>query len=144
MEYTHINDCWNALSNAKSLNEVYDLIDNFPRWSGDWNVTFHEGSLIVSNEYFDKLANDYVTDERTLDNILAPDLILEDAELINRDLKTGDIEVDKDIFDDFEEDTYIKIQFSDTDDDTIFIYIMKAETDDSILMEYCGEAELGD
>lgn len=37
MNYTHIRDCWNALENAKSLSEMKELSDNFPRWSGDWS-----------------------------------------------------------------------------------------------------------
>ena len=43
MEYKHINDCWEAIRNAKTIEEVNDLFEKFPRWSGDWCVTEHLG-----------------------------------------------------------------------------------------------------
>ena len=64
------------------------------------------------------------------------DLVLEIEELLECDIKTGKIKVDKQIFDDFVPNTYINIQFVDTDSDEILQYVMVAEDDEGIFMEY--------
>ena len=64
------------------------------------------------------------------------DLVLEMEELLECDIKTGKIKVDKQIFDDFVSNTYINIQFVDTDSDEILQYVMVAEDDQGIFMEY--------
>lgn len=73
--------------------------------------------------------------------MVTADLILEENELYSLDMKTGNIQVDKDIFDDFQKDTYLKISFVDSNDDTPMLYKMISETDDYIEMEYIGEAQ---
>ena len=35
MEYNHINDCWFEIRKAKTIEEVKDLFEKFPRLSGD-------------------------------------------------------------------------------------------------------------
>ena len=64
------------------------------------------------------------------------DLFLERDELIECDMKTGNIKVDKQIFDDFVPNTYINIQFVDDDDEGIWQFVMIAEDDEGIFMEY--------
>jgi hypothetical protein len=67
------------------------------------------------------------------------DLFLEIEELLECDMKTGKIKVDKQIFDDFVPNTYINIQFVDTDSDEILQYTMVSEDDEGIYMEYLGD-----
>ena len=67
------------------------------------------------------------------------DLFLELEELLECDIKTGKIKVDKQIFDDFVPNTYINIQFVDTDSDEVLQYTMVAEDDEGIFMEYLGD-----
>ena len=63
------------------------------------------------------------------------DIYIEREELLECDIKTGNIKVDKQIFDDFVPNTHINIRFVDTDSDEVFQYIMVAEDDDGIFME---------
>lgn len=42
MEYKHINDCWAAIRKAKTIEEVENLFEQFPRWSGDWDVVVED------------------------------------------------------------------------------------------------------
>ena len=72
MEYKHIDDCWNAIRNAKTISEVQDLFDDFPRWSGDWDVevqynSFFEKCYVVYNYYYDKNLGEEQTDCETLE-----------------------------------------------------------------------------
>ena len=69
------------------------------------------------------------------------DLFLEREELLECDMKTGNIKVDKQIFDDFVPNTYINIQFVDVKDKYagIWQFSMVAEDDEGIFMEYLGD-----
>ena len=68
------------------------------------------------------------------------DLYLEAEELLDFDLRTGNIKVDKSIFDDFVENTCINICFVDNKEDIrVALYIMVSEDDDGIVMEYLDE-----
>lgn len=67
MEYKHINDCWNAIRNAKDVNELDDLFDEFPRWSGDWSWFYENDQVIVENTYYDKSTDSWETDSETTD-----------------------------------------------------------------------------
>ena len=68
-----------------------------------------------------------------------PDLILDSEELLEFDMRTGNIKVDKDIFDDFVANTYVNIQFVDDNrEDRIAQYKMISEDDEGIVMEYMG------
>jgi hypothetical protein len=55
--FEHINDCVDALKACKNIDEVNDLLDNFPRKFGDWWVdTIGEGAdayYEVTNEWWD-------------------------------------------------------------------------------------------
>lgn len=66
--YSHINDCWKALATAKSFEELDNIIDSFPRWSGDW--CYHENGtnvIEVTNEYFDNDSDSYKEDTREIE-----------------------------------------------------------------------------
>ena len=68
------------------------------------------------------------------------DLVLE-SDTYELDLKTGNIKVYKDIFDDFVLNTYINISFVDDNvEDRIAQYKMISEDDEGIVMEYIWEA----
>lgn len=51
-KYNHINDCWEVIRNAKTKTEVENLFEEFPRWSGNWDlVKQDDGNYIVYNTY---------------------------------------------------------------------------------------------
>lgn len=55
-EYKHINDCWAALEDCKTIEDFEAKFEEFPRWSGDWEVSPEEGEggVYVRNRWFDK------------------------------------------------------------------------------------------
>ena len=67
MEYNHINDCWAEIRKAKTIEEVKDLFEKFPRWSGDWDIMVEDGHYVVYNTWFDEQFSDFDTDRETLD-----------------------------------------------------------------------------
>ena len=67
MEYKHIRDCWLEIRKAKTIEEVKDLFEKFPRWSGDWDVMVEDGQYVVYNTWFDEQCEDYDTDCEALD-----------------------------------------------------------------------------
>ena len=67
MEYKHINDCWAAVREAKTIYEVHKLFDQFPRWSGDWDVVIEDDHYVVYNTYFDSQYDEFDTDFEILD-----------------------------------------------------------------------------
>ena len=67
MEITHINDCWSEIRKAKTIEEVKDLFEKFPRWSGDWDVMVEDGQYVVYNTWFDERFGDFDTDREALD-----------------------------------------------------------------------------
>jgi hypothetical protein len=67
MEYNHIKDCWAAIREAKTIEEVKNLFEQFPRWSGDWNIEIEDNQYVVYNTYFDEQCDSFDTDYETLD-----------------------------------------------------------------------------
>ena len=67
MEYKHIKDCWSEIRNAKSKEEVERLFNEFPRWSGDWEVIIEDGQYVVVNSYYDAQCDSFDTDFEILD-----------------------------------------------------------------------------
>ena len=67
MEYKHINDCWTEIRKAKTIEEVKDLFEKFPRWSGDWDIMIEDGRYVVYNTWFDERFGDFDTDREALD-----------------------------------------------------------------------------
>lgn len=65
------------------------------------------------------------------------DIVLEIADLLEYNKYTHDIEVDKSIFDEFEEGKTIYIHFvEDGDEDVVHEYVMASEDRYGIIMEY--------
>lgn len=52
MAYQHINDCWDELAKAKTIEEARQICENFPRWSGDWEIYVSMGYVIARNSWF--------------------------------------------------------------------------------------------
>lgn len=53
------------------------------------------------------------------------------------DEKTGELKIDKQVFDDFEKDCYIDINFlKENDEDELHTYIMRSEDNDYIYCEF--------
>lgn len=67
MEILHINDCWAEIRKAKTIEEVKDLFEKFPRWSGDWDIMIEDGQYVVYNTWFDERFGDFDTDREALD-----------------------------------------------------------------------------
>ena len=99
-------------------------------YRADWDTNGDRTSDVdeAIQEYLDNINED-------LDK---PDITLEEDDY-TLDEKTGNISVDKQIFDDFVKDSYIKIHFTnDNDGDSYTEYKMVGETEDVIVMEYLG------
>lgn len=67
MEITHINDCWTLIRHAKTIEEVKKVLEELPRWSGDWDVIIEDGQYVVYNTYFDPQYDSFDTDFDILD-----------------------------------------------------------------------------
>ena len=58
MEIKHINDCWTLIRATKTITDVKNLLDEFPRWSGDWDIEIEtepdgECHYVVYNNWYD-------------------------------------------------------------------------------------------
>ena len=62
--YNHINDCWKALETLSRLEDLEDTLDNFPRWSGDWDyeIDVENATVTVTNSHYDELSEDWEED----------------------------------------------------------------------------------
>lgn len=69
-EFKHINDCWSALEEVTTIDEMEDLLEEFPRWSGDWEWYLKDDIVVVNNTWFDKETEMYCDEERELENIV--------------------------------------------------------------------------
>lgn len=70
--FEHIRDCHTALEACTSIKEVNNLLDSFPRWSGEWWVDIVENQdgtkyYEVTNQYYDKQTDDLYCDTIDLD-----------------------------------------------------------------------------
>lgn len=70
--FEHIRDCHNALEACMNIKEVNDLLDSFPRWSGEWWVDVVENKdgtkyYEVTNQYYDKQTDEWYCDTIDLD-----------------------------------------------------------------------------
>ena len=58
-EFNHIDDCVDALMACKTIDEVHDLLDNFPRKFGEWWVDVVSDGVKpcyeVTNQWWDSL-----------------------------------------------------------------------------------------
>jgi hypothetical protein len=67
MKYEHIKDCWQAVRDCKTYEELITTLENFPRWSGDWEIIPEAGYYTVVNTYFDEQCETYDSDSEALD-----------------------------------------------------------------------------
>ena len=67
MEIKHIKDCWSLIKAAKTTYEIYKLFDQFPRWSGDWDLVVEDEHYVVYNTYFDEQYDSFETEFEILD-----------------------------------------------------------------------------
>ena len=67
-KYNHINDCWKALKTLSRLEDLEDTLDNFPRWSGDWEyeIDVDNAVVTVTNSHYDKLTEYWEEDTEEL------------------------------------------------------------------------------
>ena len=54
MEYKHISDCWKVIEDCNTHEELFNAIDTFPNWSGDWEILDNKGYCQVINFWYDK------------------------------------------------------------------------------------------
>ena len=117
----------------EKLDELYDIYEDCQEWNDE--------EMLTGNSYVE--VEDFVKHSRMVDEVFTQqaDLVLDSEELLDFDMRTGNIKVDKDIFDDFVPNTYVNIQFvDDKREDRIAQYKMISEDDEGICMEYIGEA----
>ncbi len=113
-----------------------ELINNFIEHLIECNSNIEDTLLTLKNgigmkeEEWKELGWNLTPDKEVAD------LVLEREELLECDIKTGNIKVDKQIFDDFVPNTYINIQFVEDEDEGIWQFSMVAEDDEGIFMEY--------
>lgn len=68
MEIKHIKDCWTLIKAAKTIEEVKKIIEELPRWSGEWDIEIDENKYyLVTNSYFDTQYDVWETDWVYLD-----------------------------------------------------------------------------
>lgn len=67
MEIKHINDCWTLIRHEKTIEGVKKVLEELPRWSGDWDVVIEDGQYVVYNTYFDSQYDEFETDFEILD-----------------------------------------------------------------------------
>jgi len=69
--FYHIHDCVDALMNCESIDEVNNLLDNFPHKFGEWWVdTIGEGEdayYEVTNEWWDSVNEELCSNQYQLD-----------------------------------------------------------------------------
>lgn len=58
MSYNHIKDCWEAIDGVSTTSALEKLLEEFPRWSGDWEYSIEKITpstilVTVRNIWFD-------------------------------------------------------------------------------------------
>jgi hypothetical protein len=69
--FYHIHDCVDALMNCEGIDEVNNLLDNFPRKFGEWWVDVvgegEDAYYEVTNEYWDEQYGELCSNQYQLD-----------------------------------------------------------------------------
>ena len=86
----------------------------------------------------ESLFTEWFDDDKEKETFVQPNIILEESQY-QFDDETGNIIVNKAIFDDYMEGKKLNVKFVDEEGEDIFCYKMISENDDSITMEYVGE-----
>lgn len=136
-----VNDCWNELRNCTTADELGETIDNFPSWTGTWSMEVIDADTVrVSNTYWDETLNDQYTDEEDFEVDLNPfNTICLGAGDYEIDMRIGTLIVDKSVFDDFIQNSIIRVHFPDENGEPTYEYQMTAEDDEYIYMDYFGD-----
>lgn len=66
MEIKTIQDCWTLIRHEKTIEGVRKVLEELPRWSGDWDIMVEDGQYVVYNTWFDTQCEDFDTDCETL------------------------------------------------------------------------------
>lgn len=66
-EVTNFNDVWTALQACSTIYQIVETVENFPRWSGDWELKLTDHSVIVINRYFDAQLDDTYEESEELE-----------------------------------------------------------------------------
>ena len=74
-EFNHINDCWDAVRECKTRDELEGLFEEFPRWSGNWYVDFNHGYCSVINSYWDKQSESQEEEREDVDIPWCPECV---------------------------------------------------------------------
>lgn len=67
MEIKHIKDCWTLIKQAKTIEEVKRILEELPRWSGDWEVVIEDDQYVVYNSWYDRQCDCWEDDCEYLD-----------------------------------------------------------------------------
>lgn len=115
-------------SDSDSKHERY--ISYLINWAIDHNDEAYEGcSPVCFDEWLDNEAEEAYE---------IPDLILDEGDYECNGY-IGEIRINKQVFDDFVEHSYIKIRFINAnEDDNIYTYVMNSEDDEFITCEFIG------
>lgn len=74
--FIHINDCWNYLREAKSIDDLKQRIKQLPIWSGNWSIEEDNDivgnedeqqlSVLIVNSYYDEQCEDWDVEQETM------------------------------------------------------------------------------
>ena len=67
MEIKHIKDCWTLIKHEKTIEGVKKVLEELPRWSGDWEIQIEDNQYLVINSYYDAQCDNWETDYDWLD-----------------------------------------------------------------------------
>lgn len=85
MEYKHVEACWKAVKECKTVTGLKSIFKTFPQWSGDWEVLKGKGTITVCNFYYDESLKDNFEDKEDVD-------VIDDEDIVNtkeEDLRTN-------------------------------------------------------
>ncbi len=81
-KFNHIDDCWDAINECETIQEVGDLIREFPNKFGDWWITeSHNGDTEcyeVTNSYWDENSGGQLFESSELEVPFDEDFNVED------------------------------------------------------------------
>lgn len=66
-EFKNFDDIWNALRACSTIHQIVETVENFPRWSGDWELKLTDHSVVVINRYFDAQLDDTYEESEELE-----------------------------------------------------------------------------
>jgi hypothetical protein len=67
MEIKHIKDCWTLIRHEKTIEGVKKVLEELPRWSGDWYIEIEDNQYVVYNNWYDEQLDEENVDYEILD-----------------------------------------------------------------------------